>query len=61
MGQDHKPTDFESAKVVLEVLGKTVQLFDVDGGGNQSLKTWLDPMLISLLRVQRRSGKLPQL
>ncbi|KAF8493471.1 hypothetical protein F5888DRAFT_1806235 [Russula emetica] len=53
MGQDHKPTDFESAKAVLEVLGETVQLFDVNGfrASNQSLKMWLESYVDILFTV----------
>jgi hypothetical protein len=50
---DHKPTDFESAKAVLEVLGETVKLFDADGfrAGNQSLTTWLKSYVDLLFTV----------
>jgi hypothetical protein len=53
MGQDHKLTDFESPEAVVEVLSKTVQLFDVDGfrAGNQSLKTWLESYVDLLFTV----------
>ena len=51
MGQDHKPTNFESAEAVLEELGKTVQLFNSYHAGNQRLKTWLESYVDLLFTV----------
>lgn len=51
MGQDHKPTNFESDKAVLEVLGKTVHRFEDYIDGNQRLKTWLESYVDLLFTV----------
>jgi hypothetical protein len=51
MGQDHKPTNFLSAKAVSEKLGKMVQLFDDFHAGDQGLKTWLDSYVDLLFTV----------
>ena len=59
MGQDYKPTNFESAKAALEELGKTVHLYDVDGfrAGNQinqSPTTWLESYVDLLFTVSAK-------
>lgn len=53
MGQDRKPTDFQSAKAVLEVLSRTVQRFRVDDfrASNQRLTTWLESYVNLLFTV----------
>src|ERR1700733_6991934 len=44
MGQNYKPTNFESAKAVLELLDIWVPHFDefMDGNQRLKLKTWLE-------------------
>jgi hypothetical protein len=56
MGQDYKPTNFESAKAISEVLGETVNQFDVDGfrADNQSLTTWLESYVDLLFTVSAK-------
>jgi len=51
MGQDHKLTNSESAKAVLEELSKTVQHFYGFRAGNQMLKTWLESYVVILVTV----------
>jgi hypothetical protein len=54
MGQDHKPTKFESPDAVLEVLDGTVEQFNAFRAGNHGLKTWLESYVDLLFTVSEK-------
>ena len=47
----HKPSEFESAEAVLDVLYETVHRFDDFIVGDQRLKTWLEFYVDMLFKV----------
>jgi hypothetical protein len=53
MGQDHKPTKFESPKAVMEVLHETVEKFNDFRDGDHGLKTWLESYAHLLFTVSQ--------